>query len=696
MLVWQWDKFNYDNLCFTVEQIPQGVNSKKTYVHQYAAFDIETTGLEDIEQSVMYVWQLCIKENAVLIGRTWGDFKECLLRIKPKLNGSYLMIMVHNLSYEFQFLSGTYNFTNEEVFSIESRKVVKCEMYRCFEFRDTYRLTNLSLDNFTKRFEVEHRKQSGKGYDYNKIRWPDTPLTHKELKYAVYDVLGLVESVDEQLKLYGDSLYTLPLTQTGYVRRVVKKRMTPYYKKVQDLFPSYTCYKLLRSAFRGGNTHGSRFYAGAIINNVKSVDESSAYPFQQVCKKYPMTPFKEIGDHRISYIEKQLGRGACFVMRIEFNEIRLKNKYWPVPYIPVAKCEYKMLGPHTCDNGRIISAKCVRISITDIDFRIIENEYTWKRATILVLWQSYYDYLPEPIRETNRELYTGKTRRKGIDEEKLYYARDKEMLNSIYGMSCQQVVQDTILYAGGSYNRRSRFDESGKLLDSTERLLWEIEEYRRRKRMAFQVYQWGVYTTCHARLCLESGIQIAGDGFIYCDTDSIKYVGDSAFDEYNNGVLQLASDNHAFAEDKNGNLHYMGVFESETGYDRFCHLGAKKYAYEQNGKLYITISGVPKQLGAISLSKQGGLEAFANAANLDTPFLFDDVDKLESVYNDEDYGMYTREDKKSFYISKNLYLRDTTYKLSVTPEYADIFSFSSKELNIIQKYWLNCKLQKDF
>ena len=40
-----------------------------------------------------------------------------------------VVIFVHNLSFEFQFLRGIYHFDNEEVFAVESRKVLKCEMF---------------------------------------------------------------------------------------------------------------------------------------------------------------------------------------------------------------------------------------------------------------------------------------------------------------------------------------------------------------------------------------------------------------------------------------------------------------------------------------------------------------------------------------------------------------------------------------
>ena len=53
---------------------------KRKYKNIVCAFDIETTGLPDIEHSFMYVWQACIFPD-VIVGRTWNEFKSFLLRL---------------------------------------------------------------------------------------------------------------------------------------------------------------------------------------------------------------------------------------------------------------------------------------------------------------------------------------------------------------------------------------------------------------------------------------------------------------------------------------------------------------------------------------------------------------------------------------------------------------------------------------
>ena len=141
---------------------------KRHYIGLTTAFDIETTLIEDINQSVMYIWQWQFSTDVTVIGRTWDEFLDLQKRIKAVLpEDRWLVVYVHNLSYEFQFLKGIYQFVPDDVFAIASRKVVKCDMWGCFEFRCSYKLTNMSLKQFTSKMGVEHQKLSGEEFNYS-------------------------------------------------------------------------------------------------------------------------------------------------------------------------------------------------------------------------------------------------------------------------------------------------------------------------------------------------------------------------------------------------------------------------------------------------------------------------------------------------------------------------------------------------
>ena len=205
---------------------------------------------------------------------------------------------------------------------------------------------------------------------------------------------------------------------------------------------------------------------------------------------------------------------------------------------------------------------------------------------------------------------------------------------------------------------------------------------KKSKKKAFTCYQYGVWTTAHARKSLEDGIDICGDDLIYCDTDSCKFIGEKDFTGYNEQVKQLAIDGGLFATDIKGITHYGGVYELDGMYDSFITQGAKKYAYLEDGKLHITVSGVAKGLGAEALEKAGGLDAFREG------FVFHHCGKTESIYNDVPFGWY-KTDGRKIYISRNVFIHDQDYTLGRTEEYTDIINLSKQDLQKICRHLNN-------
>lgn len=240
----------------------QSSSQKYYYVDLITAFDIETTYIKAIDESVMYVWQWQFGDKCTVMGRSWYELRIFLENLKEILGDNRLVIFVHNLSFEFEYLSGIFSFSPDDVFCMDSRKVLKALLNNSFEFRCSYLQTNMNLRTFCEKMGVHSYKLK---MNYKKPRFWYTELTQKEIAYCINDVRGLVEAITIEMNIDGDNLYTLPLTSTGYARRDAKKAMrkvSPTYIKNQ--LPTYKIYKMLREAFRGGNTHASRFYAGYV------------------------------------------------------------------------------------------------------------------------------------------------------------------------------------------------------------------------------------------------------------------------------------------------------------------------------------------------------------------------------------------------------------------------------------------------
>ena len=575
-------------------------------------------------------------------------------------------------------MKGIYTFYPEDVFAVASRKVVKADMWGCFEFRCSYKLTNMSLKQFTSKMQVQHQKLSGEEFDYGIKRYPWTELTDEELEYCINDVLGLVEAVNALMARDGDTLQTIPLTSTGYVRRNAKRALkdgSVHHNFVYSILPDIETYKALREAFRGGNTHCNRYYAGDIVENVHCTDRSSSYPAVMCNCEFPMSEFIPIlpKDLNAGYISRCITvRHKALLLKVGIKNLRLRDPYWGCPYLSKDKCRNCSEVVDTFDNGRILYAHYIETTITDIDLKIIMEEY---KGEIIFLqgWYASYKKLPQALINEVIKYYKDKTELKGVAGQEIYYDKAKALLNSLYGMMAQDPVKHNLI-----------FKQVGDWEEDTSKTDEEI--LGKSNNRAFLAYQWGVWVTAHSRDALERGIRLVhetdGADFVYCDTDSVKYTGTVDWSRYNMDRIQECATSGSMATDPSGMTHYMGVFETEdlkdTGYAYryFKSLGAKKYAYvEREGEgVHCTIAGVNKKKGGKELDKQGGLSAF------DEDFVFREAGGTQAVYNDTPPMDHVVIEGRTLPITANVAILPSEYTLGITGEYERIIKYSKKYL----------------
>lgn len=645
-------------------QYHKRAKNEKQLINCISCFDIETTADTISENAFMYAWMWSF-DNNVVIGRTWDEFNKFAAYIKTLMlsykTDTFLPVYVHNLSYEFHFLRGICEI--ESAFATRKRKIIKAVLHGC-EFRCSFFLTHLSLAKLTKKYNVKHAKTE---MDYSEFRTSKTKIGTKDTTYMINDVIGLAESIRAQMAAWGDDLYSIPLTQTGYVRREVKNRMK--YKKieVQKHFPDYKTYVDLLAAFRGGNTHANRYHAGQIVKNVHNVDIASSYPAQMVFRKFPMSRFirhdREEGT-LTDEVEKTLLTmpNTALLMRVQFFEIEV-NEMYGVPYLPVHKC----IGTGVIeDNGRILYAAYCETVITDVDFKIICSHYSFKGIEFKTIYSSRYGFLYKEITDFIIELFKNKTELKGVDDD--LYMRSKEMINSVYGLCAERVLHDT-------YDLIDNKIEEMEIENITE-------EYAKQGRRAYKLYAWGVWVTSWARYDLQRMIDLAhntdGAAFLYADTDSVKFTGDLPIEKFNAPLIERAVSRDMIGTTKKGETKYCGIWEREEDYRSFATIGAKKYAYvDTKGKLHITIAGVSKESGAHELSDYGGLAAFVGA--LHDSFTFDIAGGTGVKFNDDVYETITRNGEE-IVITPNAYIYEDTSTLSVTSDYERIVNEAIKKV----------------
>lgn len=547
---------------------------------------------ECIKGSVVYIWMFGVEDD-IYYGREFQELKEFLEIIKKNAElkkNQHLTIYVHNLSYEFQFLRNIIQF--ESVFARQVRKPMKAN-FDVFEFRCSYILTNLSLDSWGKQLGVH--KKTGE-LDYNIIRTPNSPLFDFEWEYCEYDIRVMVAGLKKYRDKY-DHIYKIPLTCTGEVRNVIKsmyKKNAAYMRKITRLLPSSAEeYKIHKSVFGGGDTHANAKNANKTCYNAAGKDIASSYPFEIVTKGYPWGKFLEVSEDPESFDFDRF----CYIFLLKLNNVKLKGT---ISYLARSRCISVQNG--TYDNGRVVNADMIVTYCTEIDLPFIKYFY---KADIEYLKIRKTIKKPLKVEYVNYclQLYSDKTTLKGVKDKTDLYFQQKGRLNSLYGMMVTDIVMSEIQY-DGDWKAVPQYQKN---------IQQSLDDVQRKWYKNFLSYAWGIWVTCHARASLWTAIcriiEAGGsDSIIYYDTDSLKYDHpekyEDIFTELNRerwSLCMKASYRTKIPiemfkpKDIKGIEHKIGQWEDDGQYKRFKTLGAKKYLYEDDEGMHLTVSGVPKK-----------------------------------------------------------------------------------------------------
>ena len=621
------------------------------------------------KKAIMYIWQFAIEEN-VIIGRTWNDFLYFCKKLYDFLNlkERYIVVYVHNLSYEFQFICKWFNWI--DIFADSERKPIKATTDTHFIFKCSYRLSGYSLEVLANNLKSHNIKKMVGDLDYNLIRNSKTPISKEELKYCENDVLIVTSYIDEQINEFGN-IEKIPLTQTGKVRRYVRKQCfqnKEYQYFIKELTIEKPEYMLLKNAFMGGFTHCNAMYTNKICHNVTSYDFTSSYPTVLISEKYPMSKGKEV------FIKNEnellnLIKNYCVLVDLHFTNIKSSFMYEQI--ISYSKCR-NVKNP-LINNGRIVQADTLTISCTDVDFLNIRDFYKWDSMKIGLCYIYKKDYLPKEFIKTILHLYKSKTELKGVDGKEVEYLHSKELLNSLYGMCVTSIVHDTVNFNGAEWTT-----ENGNLDE-------ELKNYNKDKNR-FLFYHWGVWCTAYARNNLYTGIKECKDDYIYSDTDSIKIFNadkhKNYFEKYNEWIVQKLEKclkyhniplDYISPKTIKGDIKTLGIWDFDGFYTDFKTLGAKRYIYRKDDKISITVCG---------LSKKSGKEFIENQQK---PFLFfndgmfvdcEHTGKMTHTYIDREIENVITDylGNQAYYHEKSfIHLEKTDYLLSLSDMYIKYF-----------------------
>lgn len=652
------------------------VKSKKEFfLNKPLAFDIETTStyVNGEKFAFMYCWALNI-DDEIVRGRTWEEFQE-IVKSWEKYNFN-IIIYVHNLPYEFQFLRKLFNIT--EVFATDIRKVLKCKISKNVILKDSLILSGMKLETLAKNLSKPMKKLVG-DLDYTLVRTHLTPMSEKEWGYVDEDVNIVVEYIREQIEIYGD-ITKIPLTNTGRVRNYLKdlclyggkkghRRLSnqaiEYKKLMRILTLDVDEFRLLRNAFQGGFTHANYNYTNEIVNDVYSDDLTSSYPTVILSERFPMSKGKQFGQKTLSEIQ-EINKNFLTVFTVKMTNVLSKIEF--ENYFSVSKVK----GTNIVENnGRVYSADELTTSVTSIDLEIILNCYSFDTFEVLGGYAYKQDYLPQSFLEGVLKLYKDKTELKGIEGKEREYLLSKGMLNSTYGMMVTNFAKRDYVYSDDWEQ-----DFSKSLEDKIE------TENTSRKRFLF--YAWGVFVTAYARRNVWSAILELKDDYIYSDTDSVKYVNREQhldyFKRYNESIknklitclnYRKIDTEYLHPKNKHGEECWLGLWDYEGHYQQFKTLGAKRYLVKKDEKYILTCAGLSKTQGVNYLINQGNPFNFFND---DMYIPKEHTGKMTHTYIDE-YQHYKITDylgQTTDVVSySSIHLEECEFTLSLSDKYVD-------------------------
>lgn len=710
----------------------------RTLLHkEFWTFDIETTTLitgvnehgDLTRESFIWSGQFYNGKDYIQV-RHYRDVIKRLYLIAAENESltKKTLIVVHNLSYEFQFIKDAFEWTN--ILCTGDRSIIAAETDKLC-FRCSYLLSNMKLEKFLKNEQVPTEFLKSK-MEYDITRFPWTELTEEEYIYCKNDVVGLYIAMENRIKdATNEDINNLPLTSTGYVRKDCRKACSGnknnryrFLENAMDLDTLHMAHK----AFRGGNTHANRWYANKTIGNgpraqiksdgVHSMDITSSYPFELLTKKFP-TKFYDLKPFKKAEFDYYLERVDSWAMLIEVNweDIELINKFNPVPYISTSKCEKLYFKDHNesdkdqknnkamcVDNGRLLNAKYCQMIVTEIDYLIIKRQYKAKTEKITRVKYAAKKPIMKELADQIIDYYDKKTQLKGLKDpdSKYMYGKSKNLLNGIYGMHVSYPIKYPYEYSRKDHQlhpKEYEIDEaSGEKIPITEESL--LDEYYN-SYSNFLDYQVGVWVTAYARQSLQEMIDVmynprnhGKSDLVYVDTDSCKFINyedhKEQIEEINKRKRQEAMEHNAYAS-KDGITYYLGEFTDEGSSCYFKTWGAKKYIYGNDEDITketapeyiklltktediedcpvkITIAGVSKLEGIKHILKDIAAGKIESPFDLKKGYTFHAI-KLISKYNDHTTSHTIDINGRDVEYRSNVALYPGPYTLGLSADY---------------------------
>ena len=410
--------------------------------------------------------------------------------------------------------------------------------YRKVKIYDSYKVIPLSIANMSAAYGIPQLKGS---LDYDEYREPGHELTEVEKDYIKNDVqivaAALVQFIDAGLTKMtagSNALYNYKKSLGGYEKF---RKVYPEIDQEKDAF--------IRKAYRGGFTYCNPEYAGKLLGEGMVFDVNSLYPSVMWGTDGQELPLGEP-----EWFDGKYQRDSWKPLWIACVNFRFKLKPYHVPCIQIkGNIRFRQTEYLQDSQGD------VTICVTSVDWELINMQYDvynvrwiggFKFCSSKHQFRNYVDYWTEQKVEAAKEGNEGKR------------SIAKLMLNSLYGKFATRLEVTS---------------RKPVLVDGVVRYVDMEPEIRK------PVYlPVGVFVTAHARFKTITSAQAVYDRFVYADTDSLHLLGTDV-------PTQIDVDPYE-----------LGKWKHESTFTQAKFIGAKCYCEEIDGRMKVTVAGMPSKL----------------------------------------------------------------------------------------------------
>ena len=420
------------------------------------------------------------------------------------------------------------------------------------EFLDSLKIfPNFSVERVAEGFKLPIKKLK---IDYKKERPSGYELTQAEIDYIRNDVEIMARALKEMF-----SRGLTKMTIAGDAMRDFRSRMIGFRKKFPLLAPEID--KDVRAAYRGGFTYVNDIYKEKEMDKGIVLDVNSLYPSCQH-SPYPLpygAPVEFEGEYKEDKLYPLYVQGLTCSFDIKEGKIPSVQVKHNLSFIPN---EYL----------KTTNGERIELFLTKPDFELFQEQYDihrikyhggWKFKQAVGLFDNYIDYWIE------QKIIAGK---EGNAPQRQIA---KLMLNSLYGRF------------GISSNARQKFPiiENGvikfKLLEPEKRETCYVP-------VAAFITAYGRNRTIRTSQIIKDYTlkKYGEDRYYYSDTDSIHTNLSPEDLEELKDIIKI--DDYA-----------LGAWAKEAEFTRAKYIRQKCYIEEIDGKVHVTVAGLPKYLAPL-------------------------------------------------------------------------------------------------